>query len=79
MLIDTLSATSKLVNSFDKLNNCSKYIVLLTIKHNMDIIERKIERLGCLGEALKQGGASNVSWMEEGYNNIKSFLEKRIC
>ena len=43
MLIDKLSATSKLVNSFDELNNCSnKYIVLLKIKYNMDIIEKKI-------------------------------------
>ena len=75
MLIDKFSATSKLVNSFDELNNFSN--VLLTIKQNMDINERKTEILCGLGEALKQGGPSNVSWMEEGFINIKSFLDTR--
>ena len=82
MLIDKLSATSKLVNSFDEFNNRSKYIVLLTIKHKMDIIERIIEKLCGSGEALKQGEPSNVSWM--GWKRVLTIsniflIQKRIC
>lgn len=77
VLLDKIASTSRLVSGFEEFNNRHKYNILMRIKYNMDIIEKKIEKLGGLSETLKQAGSSNVSWMKESFNDIKSFLNTK--
>lgn len=74
MVLDRVNKTLKLIKLFDAFPNQQKY-TLKRIKHNMDIIEKNMEKQG--GISVKQVGLSNIEWVTKGVDDIKSFLNAK--
>ena len=74
VLLDKIGATSRLAKSFDGFGDHYKYTCLKRIKKNMDIIEKKIEKLGGLDKALEKIGTKQ-RLVRDGLKTIRTLLD----
>ena len=74
ILLDKINTTSKLAKSFDGFQDYYKYTCLKRIKKNMDIIEKKIEKLGGLDKALEKIGTQQ-QMLRDGLDTIRASLD----
>ena len=76
VLLDKIGSTSRLARGFDDFADHYKYTCLKRIKKNMDIIEKKIEKLGGLEKALEKIGTQQ-QMVRDGLNTIRTLLDAK--